>query len=294
MTAPLVASTLPLPLLRRGKVREVYEVDSDTLLLVASDRVSAFDVVLKEPVPHKGTVLTQLSAFWFGKLAAVMPNHFLTADADALAERVPALVGQGGARHAAPLLAGRAMLVRRTTPVPFECVMRGYIAGSAWAEYRERGTLAGEPVPVRGGAQLCASERHHHRRHQIRVRYHRDGRAARDRRDPHPRLVPLLARRPLPARQEPAELRQAAVARLFGRPEEAGEVEREPAAAAAPARGGARHERALLGCVPPPDGEGVGGASVIARFVPTLKGGLGEALPLRATQGRAQASACER
>ena len=128
-------------------MREVYEVDSDTLLLVASDRVSAFDVVLKEPVPHKGAVLTQLSAFWFGKLAAVMPNHFLTADADALAERVPALFGQGGARHAAPLLAGRAMLVRRTTPVPFECVVRGYIAGSAWAEYRERGTLAGEPLP---------------------------------------------------------------------------------------------------------------------------------------------------
>src|SRR5206468_3445443 len=83
------ASDLPLPLLRRGKVREVYEVDADTLLLVASDRVSAFDVVLKEPVPHKGAVLTQLSAFWFGKLAAVMPSHFLTADADEIAERVP-------------------------------------------------------------------------------------------------------------------------------------------------------------------------------------------------------------
>ncbi len=147
MTAPLVASALPLPLLRRGKVREVYEVDSHTLLLVASDRVSAFDVVLKEPVPHKGAVLTQLSAFWFGKLAAVMPSHFLTADADAIAEQVPALAGEGGAQHAAPLLAGRAMLVRRTTPLPFECVVRGYIAGSAWAEYREQGTLAGEPLP---------------------------------------------------------------------------------------------------------------------------------------------------
>jgi len=147
VTAPLVASALPLPLLRRGKVREVYEVDADTLLLVASDRVSAFDVVLKEPVPHKGAVLTQLSAFWFGKLAAVMPSHFLTADADEIAERVPALFGQEGAQHAAPLLAGRAMLVRRTTPVPFECVVRGYLAGSAWAEYRERGTLAGEPLP---------------------------------------------------------------------------------------------------------------------------------------------------
>jgi len=147
VTAPLVASALPLPLLRRGKVREVYEVDSHTLLLVASDRVSAFDVVLKEPVPHKGAVLTQLSAFWFGKLAAVMPSHFLTADADAIAEQVPALAGEGGAQHAAPLLAGRAMLVRRTTPLPFECVVRGYIAGSAWAEYREQGTLAGEPLP---------------------------------------------------------------------------------------------------------------------------------------------------
>ena len=147
MTAPLVASTLPLPLLRRGKVREVYEVDSDTLLLVASDRVSAFDVVLKEPVPHKGAVLTQLSAFWFGKLAAVMPSHFLTADGDGIAERVPALFGHGGAQHAAPVLAGRAMLVRRTTPVPIECVVRGYLTGSAWAEYREQGTLAGELLP---------------------------------------------------------------------------------------------------------------------------------------------------
>ena len=127
-------------------MRDVYEVDADTLLLVASDRVSAFDVVLKEPVPHKGAVLTQLSAFWFGKLAAVMPSHFLTADGDEIAERVPALFGHGGAQHAGPVLAGRAMLVRRTTPVPFECVVRGYLAGSAWAEYRERGTLAGEPL----------------------------------------------------------------------------------------------------------------------------------------------------
>ena len=141
MTAPLVASALPLPLLRRGKVREVYEVDRDTLLLVASDRVSAFDVVLREPVPHKGTVLTQLSAFWFQRLAAVMPSHFLSAAADEIAERIPSLE---------PLrqsLVGRAMLVRRTTPVPFECVVRGYITGSAWAEYQRSGTLAGEPLP---------------------------------------------------------------------------------------------------------------------------------------------------
>ena len=142
MTVPLVASQLPLPLVRRGKVREVYEVDSDTLLLVASDRVSAFDVVLREPVAHKGAVLTQLSAFWFRRLAAVMPSHFLSADADEIVERVPALEPFRAA------LTGRAMLARRTTPVPFECVVRGYITGSAWAEYRESGTLAGEALPA--------------------------------------------------------------------------------------------------------------------------------------------------
>ena len=140
MTAPLVASALPLPLVRRGKVREVYQVSTDTLLLVASDRVSAFDVVLGDAVPHKGAVLTQLSAFWFQRLAAVLPNHFLSADADEIVERVPALADSRAA------LAGRAMLARRTTPVPFECVVRGYLAGSAWAEYQRSGTLAGEPL----------------------------------------------------------------------------------------------------------------------------------------------------
>jgi phosphoribosylaminoimidazole-succinocarboxamide synthase len=142
MTEPLVASALPLPLLRRGKVREVYEVDAETLLLVASDRVSAFDVVMHEPVPQKGAVLTQLSAFWFERLASVMSSHFLTADADEIVARVPVLAEHRSA------LAGRAMLVRRTTPVPFECVVRGYITGSAWAEYRKAGTLAGEPLPA--------------------------------------------------------------------------------------------------------------------------------------------------
>jgi len=142
MTAPLVASALPLPLVRRGKVREVYEIDADTLLLVASDRVSAFDVVLREPVPHKGAVLTQLSAFWFERLASVISSHFLSADADEIIARVPAL------ESLRPTLTGRAMLVRRTTPVPFECVVRGYLSGSAWAEYKKSGTLAGEPLPA--------------------------------------------------------------------------------------------------------------------------------------------------
>jgi phosphoribosylaminoimidazole-succinocarboxamide synthase len=137
---PLVASNLSLPLLRRGKVREIYEVDAATLLMVASDRVSAFDVVMKEPVAYKGAVLTQLSAFWFNKLAHVVPHHLITADSAEIVDRVPAL-----APHRATI-AGRAMLVRRTTPVPFECVVRGYLSGSAWAEYRKSGTLAGEPL----------------------------------------------------------------------------------------------------------------------------------------------------
>ncbi len=140
MTTALKASSLPLPLVRRGKVREVYEADADTLLLVASDRVSAFDVVLAEPVPHKGAVLTQLSAFWFARLAGVLPHHCLTADADDIVRRLPRLAGHRDQ------LTGRAMLARRTTPVPFECVVRGYLSGSAWAEYTQSGTLAGEPL----------------------------------------------------------------------------------------------------------------------------------------------------
>ena len=139
---PLVQSRLPLPLLRKGKVREVYEVDHEHLLLVASDRVSAFDVVLREPVPYKGAVLTQISAFWFERLADVFPSHYITARTAEIIERVPGLVGQQQE------LSGRAMLVRRAPPVPFECVVRGYISGSAWAEYRSHGTLAGERLPM--------------------------------------------------------------------------------------------------------------------------------------------------
>jgi phosphoribosylaminoimidazole-succinocarboxamide synthase len=136
--ATLMQSRLPLPLLRRGKVREVYEVDPDHVLLVASDRVSAFDVVLREPVPWKGAVLTQISAFWFERLADVFPSHYITARTSEILERVPAL--DGFSRE----ILGRTMLVRRASPVPFECVVRGYLSGSAWAEYRDSGTLAGE------------------------------------------------------------------------------------------------------------------------------------------------------
>src|SRR5580765_6971431 len=140
--AVLTESRLPLPLVRKGKVREVYEVDPDHLLLVASDRVSAFDIVMREPIPRKGAVLTQVSAFWFERLAGIVPSHYVAANTAEILGRVPALAGH------ADEIAGRAMLVRRTTPVAFECVVRGYLSGSAWAEYHRQGTLAGEVLPA--------------------------------------------------------------------------------------------------------------------------------------------------
>jgi phosphoribosylaminoimidazole-succinocarboxamide synthase len=141
MSRVLTESTLPLPLLRKGKVREVYEADADHLLLVASDRVSAFDIVMREAIPRKGAVLTQISAFWFEKLGAVVPSHFITARTSEILRRFPKLAPQRDQ------VAGRTMLVRRTSPVAFECVVRGYLSGSAWKEYQESGTLAGEPLP---------------------------------------------------------------------------------------------------------------------------------------------------
>jgi phosphoribosylaminoimidazole-succinocarboxamide synthase len=133
---------LPLTLWRRGKVRDVYEVDETRLLLVATDRVSAFDVVMRETVPWKGAVLTQISAWWLRHLQGLVKHHMLTADIDEIIEQVPSLAG------AKALLGGRSMLCRRTEVFPVECVVRGYIAGSAWKEYKSSGTLAGEPLPV--------------------------------------------------------------------------------------------------------------------------------------------------
>ncbi|MDB4912778.1 MAG: Phosphoribosylaminoimidazole-succinocarboxamide synthase [Gemmatimonadetes bacterium] len=133
-------TTLPLSLLRSGKVREVYEVDAERLLLVASDRVSAFDVVMNERVPYKGAVLTQMTAWWLRQLSALVPHHMLAADADSIIASVPHLKDHKSA------LTGRAMLCRRTEVFPIECVVRGYLSGSAWKEYRQSGTLAGEPL----------------------------------------------------------------------------------------------------------------------------------------------------
>ncbi len=135
------ALALPLPLLARGKVREVYEVDSTRLLLVASDRISAFDVVMAEAIPHKGAVLTQISAWWFAQLGKIVDHHLISADIDQIITAIPAL-----APHRAAL-AGRTMLCTRTQVFPIECVIRGYLSGSAWVEYRAHGTLAGEPLP---------------------------------------------------------------------------------------------------------------------------------------------------
>jgi len=137
----IVESDLPLPLLRRGKVRDIYEAGPEELLLVASDRVSAFDVVLPQPVPRKGEVLTLLTAWWLDRLDAAPPHHLLAVDPARIEERLPALA------EVRERWARRAMLVRRTRPLPVECVVRGYLAGSAWREYRNRGTLAGEPLP---------------------------------------------------------------------------------------------------------------------------------------------------
>ena len=135
------ASALPLTPFRRGKVRDVYVVDDERLLLVATDRVSAFDVVMSEAIPSKGAVLTQITAWWLGQLAPRVDHHMLSADTSQIVREVPQLRGHEDE------IAGRAMLCRRATVFPIECVVRGYLSGSAWLEYRQHGTLAGEALP---------------------------------------------------------------------------------------------------------------------------------------------------
>ncbi|KZD25597.1 phosphoribosylaminoimidazolesuccinocarboxamide synthase [Tardiphaga robiniae] len=136
----MATSDLPLPKIGRGKVRDIYSVGDDRVLLLTTDRISAFDVVMNETIPMKGAVLTQISAWWFNQLGGVVPHHMISADADEIIRQVPALADHRAA------LAGRAMLCRRTTVFPIECVIRGYISGSAWKEYAASGTLAGEKL----------------------------------------------------------------------------------------------------------------------------------------------------
>ena len=128
-------SSIGLPKVRSGKVREVYEAGEGRLLMVASDRISAFDVVLDQPIPDKGRVLTGLSTWWFDQTADLVENHLISADPTDF----PSTAGRE--------VAGRAMLVRATRPVALECVVRGYLFGSAWSEYQKQGTVNGQPLP---------------------------------------------------------------------------------------------------------------------------------------------------
>jgi phosphoribosylaminoimidazole-succinocarboxamide synthase len=129
-------SRIALPHHYTGKIRELYEVDHDRMLIVASDRISVFDVVLDDLIPDKGRVLTALSTFWFEKTAEQVPNHLISSDPTDFPET------------AGPDVAGRAMLCRATRPVRLECIGRGYLFGSAWSEYEERGTVYGRSMPA--------------------------------------------------------------------------------------------------------------------------------------------------
>ncbi len=138
MSAPVFTTDFPgLGPRRQGKVRDIYDL-KDYLLLVATDRISAFDVVMNDPIPDKGRILTRLSAFWFRHLLGVVPNHLVSLDPR---EFPPAC------RPFADILDGRAMLVKKARPLPVECIVRGYLAGSGWGEYQETGAIAGLKLP---------------------------------------------------------------------------------------------------------------------------------------------------
>jgi phosphoribosylaminoimidazole-succinocarboxamide synthase len=126
------------PLFRRGKVRDVYDL-GDRLLMVASDRISAFDVVMSEPIPEKGALLTQIAAYWFEQLAHIVPNHVISLDVDTLDKCTD---------EDKQMLRGRSMIVRKTSPLPVECVVRGYLSGSGWKEYQASQTVCGITLPA--------------------------------------------------------------------------------------------------------------------------------------------------
>ena len=146
MTAATTISESEIPgfrLLHRGKVRDVYEIDEKTLLLVATDRISAFDCVLPTLIPHKGGVLTQLSAFWFDRLGKITDNHVITTDLDEMPDGI-----RGNEQ-----LRGRSTLAKRTEVFPVECVVRGYLEGSGWKDYKATGTICGHKLPP--GLKQC-------------------------------------------------------------------------------------------------------------------------------------------
>jgi len=147
MTADIVIQSDlgDISLVKRGKVRDVYEVDGK-LLIVASDRMSAFDVVMRDPIPDKGKILTAISLFWFQKLSSVVENHLISSDPSEYPEPC---------RKYASQLEGRSMLVQKTTPLPVECIVRGYLSGSGWQEYLDTGAVCGISLPT----GLCESDK---------------------------------------------------------------------------------------------------------------------------------------
>ena len=144
MSTVLTTSLSHYPLVRRGKVRELYDL-GEHLLMVATDRISAFDVIMNEPIPGKGAVLTSVSVYWFDVLKDIIPNHLVSTDVDT----IPNLSDEERT-----MLGGRSMIVRKTTPLTVECVVRGYLAGSGWKEYQKQGTVCGIPLPE--GLQLSS------------------------------------------------------------------------------------------------------------------------------------------
>ena len=149
MTAPATVweTVLPLPLVTRGKVRDIYPVGEHQLLMITTDRLSAFDVVLPTPIPDKGKVLNQISLFWFERFRGIVPNHLITADVTQMGLPTAVVRAHGAS------LAGRSVLVRRAQPLPVECVVRGYLAGSGWKDYQKTGAVCGHRLPP--GLQQC-------------------------------------------------------------------------------------------------------------------------------------------
>ncbi|MDR2695478.1 MAG: phosphoribosylaminoimidazolesuccinocarboxamide synthase [Deltaproteobacteria bacterium] len=127
------------PLLARGKVRDIYEIDKDTLLLITTDRMSAFDVIMGSPIPYKGVVLNQLTLFWMDRFRHIIPNHLITADHREYPARLASYADE---------LEGRSVLVKKAGPLPMECIVRGHITGSGWKEYKKTGSLCGIKLPA--------------------------------------------------------------------------------------------------------------------------------------------------
>ncbi|WP_165072582.1 phosphoribosylaminoimidazolesuccinocarboxamide synthase [Desulfovibrio sp. ZJ200] len=127
------------PLLSRGKVRDIYDVDENTLLIVTTDRMSAFDVIMSEPIPYKGVILNKLTLFWMNRFKDIIPNHLLESDVDRFPEALAPWRDE---------LEGRAVLARKARPLPVECIVRGYITGSGWKDYQATGTLCGYDLPA--------------------------------------------------------------------------------------------------------------------------------------------------